>query len=903
MVNPVILIADADPKNLQILRDALESSEFVVSIASDGMEAWEKAHSEKPDLILSDIGLPKLDGLHLLSKLKEDPGTAHIPIIFLTTRRDIQDRVKSLRGGVKDYMIKPVHVKEVIARIRMILRRLERLKSEEGEPNKQLYGRLEEFSVVDLIESFGVEHKSGVLSIYNENNRYCEIYFREGAVVHASLGALKGEKAIYQTLAWKQGHFVMIFKDVGVPDSISVSNLGLLLHGYKRLEEREKLFKQLPSPETTFVITETFRRILAQKELSPDAAKFLALIDGRRDVMQLIDEGVYDDLKTLERLVRLHQQGFIVPGRADDAKPAEINVTAMEEPERQSQTAGLPEDEERTDRAQALNGSAKMPGNSKKQPGRLKNEPFDVNSLIEPEEQSVIDLQDIKEPDITLPEEDAERQSDSSIAENLLELSAQENENVSSETAFTKSDHSTGNADEDQKKPDQIQAPQENVDSALKDEFSKNQAESMDGFDVDEQSEFPANGGNKFAPQRFQEHETPEPLSIKDLSPGFDIFETLTKHREESDAIPGPSQPEDEALESSLPSLPPTLEEIQAKTGLDEPAESLPAESEESDSVPVDSFPLRRYGIPQPGDDEPAVDVPRAEETGQDDGGDASEQVEASEAAEDITNLMRAKEASDQENESSRVETPGTDGVKRVARLPRRGLPARKTAEPAYPDLQPLTSQAGPQGAPASRPRPRKHGDEVSEKLSTLLDKLAIVALAPPAKMVLIGARSDFIEKYSEFLLEGAPMKKLESRTFEYLGFGDRQTAKQQSVAVIGVSMEQQFTHLLDSLADGFASYILLIDASDHDGLAYINYLHTALKEKYKRPFGLAVVPAPDSRNFAIETVRDLIGAAEGDFIATLDLSDERSMLQFLEDMLDDKNLYRWQDEKDEDTA
>jgi DNA-binding response OmpR family regulator len=191
MDNPTILVADGDPKNLQILRESLEASGFEVIVASDGLQAWQKISSDVPDLILSEVNLPKLDGFQLLEKLKADPVTSSIPLMFLTNRRELQDRVRSLRGGVKDYMIKPLHVKEVIARVRMILRRMERIRDEDVETNRKLAGRLEEFSVIDLIENFGMERKTGILTLYNANNRSGEIYFRDGAVINASLGNLR----------------------------------------------------------------------------------------------------------------------------------------------------------------------------------------------------------------------------------------------------------------------------------------------------------------------------------------------------------------------------------------------------------------------------------------------------------------------------------------------------------------------------------------------------------------------------------------------------------------------------------------------------------------------------------------------------------------------------------------
>ncbi len=328
MEHPIILVADGDPKNLQILRESLEAASFGVVLAADGMQAWQKCRDDAPDLVLAEVNLPKLDGFQLLEKLKSDAITSSIPLVFLTNRREIQDRVRSLRGGVKDYMIKPLHVKEVIARIRMILRRMERVKEDEVDANRKLVGRLEELSVVELIESFGVERKTGILTLHNEHNRVGEIYFRDGAVINAALSSIKAEKAVYRMLPWRRGHFTMLFRDVNVSDDISVSNLGLLLQGFKRIEERERLFKQLPSPEATFVTTDEFRKILAKREITTDVAKFIALIDGKRDILQIIEESTYDDLKALERLVKLYRQGFIKPDQGLALPPEEdVDIT------------------------------------------------------------------------------------------------------------------------------------------------------------------------------------------------------------------------------------------------------------------------------------------------------------------------------------------------------------------------------------------------------------------------------------------------------------------------------------------------------------------------------------------------------------------------------------------------
>ena len=331
MDNQMVLIADPDAKNLQILKDNLEASGFLVATAADGKRAWEEILRIQPKLILSETTLPGLSGYQLLERINSDPKTSSIPLIFLTKQREIQQRIKSFEIGAKDYLVKPLHVKEVIAHIRMVLRRIERRKIDQIETHKKFSGRLDQLSLADLIESFGIERKTGILTV-NNGRRTGQIYFRDGSVVNANLDDFTTEQAVYQMLPWEHGYFNMIFRDVDAVDKISISNLGLLLQGIKRLEIREQLIKQLPSPKTAFTISSTFKSIIQKKKVGNGAIGFITLLDGKRNVEHIIDESKLDDLIALKRLVRLYQQGFIKPTIAAEKKPVTLtNIIETEE--------------------------------------------------------------------------------------------------------------------------------------------------------------------------------------------------------------------------------------------------------------------------------------------------------------------------------------------------------------------------------------------------------------------------------------------------------------------------------------------------------------------------------------------------------------------------------------------
>jgi two-component system, OmpR family, alkaline phosphatase synthesis response regulator PhoP len=115
-----ILVVDDEPKIVQLVRDYLERAGFAVSTARDGHEALMRAHQERPDLIVLDLGLPRLDGLEVTRRLRRDSG---VPIIMLTARDDETDKVVGLELGADDYVTKPFSPRELEARVRAVLRR------------------------------------------------------------------------------------------------------------------------------------------------------------------------------------------------------------------------------------------------------------------------------------------------------------------------------------------------------------------------------------------------------------------------------------------------------------------------------------------------------------------------------------------------------------------------------------------------------------------------------------------------------------------------------------------------------------------------------------------------------------------------------------------------------------
>jgi DNA-binding response OmpR family regulator len=113
---------DDEPKIVDVVREYLEHAGFSVRTAGDGPAALERARALAPDLVVLDLGLPGLDGLDVARQLRR---TSRVPVIILTARGDEVDRIIGLEIGADDYLVKPFSPRELVARVRAVLRRVD----------------------------------------------------------------------------------------------------------------------------------------------------------------------------------------------------------------------------------------------------------------------------------------------------------------------------------------------------------------------------------------------------------------------------------------------------------------------------------------------------------------------------------------------------------------------------------------------------------------------------------------------------------------------------------------------------------------------------------------------------------------------------------------------------------
>ncbi len=309
MAKQHLLLVDGDAKSLRVMEVSLKKAGFSVTTAIHGKDALEKVQISPPDLVLADTKMPEMDGFELCKTLKSDERFKFIPFVFLTSQKSVEFKVRGLELGGDDYLTKPIYIKEIVTRVKMILQKAEKERIEKRETTKGGFaGSLADMGVVDLVQTFEIGRKTGLINIQGE--RTGTVYFKDGRVIDAELGRLKGENAFYRMLNTFEGQFEVQFSALDRPERIEISTQGLLMEGMRRLDEWGRMLEQLPPLETVFEID--YHQLADRLSEIPDEVNgLLRLFDGKRALSRVVEDSDFEDLAALGIISKLYFEGLI----------------------------------------------------------------------------------------------------------------------------------------------------------------------------------------------------------------------------------------------------------------------------------------------------------------------------------------------------------------------------------------------------------------------------------------------------------------------------------------------------------------------------------------------------------------------------------------------------------------
>ncbi len=196
-----ILIVDDDEPLLHLLERDLAQAGFIVLKAANGKAALELVTRRPVDIIVSDISMPEMDGWEFCERIRRDPGNVDIPFIFLTVHGGEEGRIRALRSGADEYLVKPINTRDLIVRAEILCDRVRQKHSA-----NTLTGNLRDVGLCELLQLFEMTRKRGVLSLESSQGKGA-LSVVDGTLVHATWRSLEGEDAIFEMFALKDGTF------------------------------------------------------------------------------------------------------------------------------------------------------------------------------------------------------------------------------------------------------------------------------------------------------------------------------------------------------------------------------------------------------------------------------------------------------------------------------------------------------------------------------------------------------------------------------------------------------------------------------------------------------------------------------------------------------------------------
>jgi CheY-like chemotaxis protein len=244
-------VADDDAWILRMVATVLEKRGYSVQTAVDGEEALALALERAPDLLITDVMMPKMDGWSLVRQLRSHSELAMLPVIFLTALSSEDDRIRGFRLGADDYVTKPFRFEELDLRVAKTLRRTAQTVQETREQlaGSGLRGDLSQVGLSSLLVLIEMERKTGLLHLRGGDGTSAQILVREGKVVHARLEAAEqpvDAECVYHLLTWAAGEFEFVACVVEGVDRVNESTTHLLMEGARLIDESRE-----PSASTT----------------------------------------------------------------------------------------------------------------------------------------------------------------------------------------------------------------------------------------------------------------------------------------------------------------------------------------------------------------------------------------------------------------------------------------------------------------------------------------------------------------------------------------------------------------------------------------------------------------------------------------------------------------------------
>lgn len=245
-----ILIVDADDQVTAVLELKLRQHGYDVKALSRTVNAIKVVKEFAPDLIISEMELPELTGVDFLKRVKMNPETMRVPFIFLSSSRNVEDKILAHEMGAEAFFMKPIFIKVLIHRINDFFdqEKFNELLSS-SKDKKEFKGDLSSISAIDILNIIAENKSSGIVELSSSTEMKAKMFFTSGAVVRIEVEGSSnknGMEELYKILSWLDGAFSINYKEVDVQRNIRVPQDRLLVKAANWLDDYTSELSDMP---------------------------------------------------------------------------------------------------------------------------------------------------------------------------------------------------------------------------------------------------------------------------------------------------------------------------------------------------------------------------------------------------------------------------------------------------------------------------------------------------------------------------------------------------------------------------------------------------------------------------------------------------------------------------------
>ena len=302
-----ILVVDSDEQVASILSVKLKHAGFEAATTGDSPDALSIIPQFKPDIIVSEMILPKMSGIDFMKRVKMNPETMHIPFVFLSSSRDVENKILALDMGAAAVLAKPLFINDLLENIKKILGDYE-LKGGAADEENAPSGDISDISVLNILSILLENQSSGEVEFSSSSDKKGVIFCDSGNVVRAETSDSEnrdGMEELYKILSWSDGTFSVNYGDIDVERNICIPQKKIIEKAAGWFREYSALLHSLPPVDS--IIYLDFAKFVENLNRLPDDIDPIIKNIGETGsrICDIIDSCGGDRLRTVSNLKQL----------------------------------------------------------------------------------------------------------------------------------------------------------------------------------------------------------------------------------------------------------------------------------------------------------------------------------------------------------------------------------------------------------------------------------------------------------------------------------------------------------------------------------------------------------------------------------------------------------------------